>query len=77
MYIYVYYVLMYIYVYIYFSSCGSFSFLWGPYEHMRLVLSTAHLPFSAFYCLSVLATLYFALLVSDSHHSVRLVSCCF
>ncbi|XP_066276039.1 uncharacterized protein [Branchiostoma lanceolatum] len=40
---------------------GSFSLLWGPYNHMKHLLSSERLPFTTAYFGSMFATLYFAM----------------
>lgn len=45
---------------------GSFSFLWGPWEHMRHLFSRDRLPFTAVYVGTIIATLYCSLGVSDT-----------
>ncbi|XP_003387372.1 PREDICTED: protein transport protein SFT2-like [Amphimedon queenslandica] len=42
-------------------SLGSFSFLWGPWSHLKHLLSRDRLPFTAVYVGTIIATLYFAL----------------
>lgn len=41
--------------------CYSFSFLWGPWGHIKHLFSRDRLPFTAVYLLTIIATLYFAL----------------
>ena len=49
------------------SSCDhSFSFLWGPWEHIRHLLSRDRLPFTAVYLGTIVATLYCSVGVSDT-----------
>ena len=43
---------------------NSFSFLWGPWNHLKHLLSRDRLPFTAVYIVTVVLTLYFALGVS-------------
>jgi len=40
---------------------SSFALLWGPYNHLKHLLSAARLPFTATYFGSMIATMYFAL----------------
>ncbi|XP_065909352.1 uncharacterized protein [Dysidea avara] len=42
-------------------SLGSFSFLWGPWNHMMHLISLERLPFTIAYVLSLAATLWAAL----------------
>ena len=46
------------------GCCFSFSFLWGPWVHVKHLLSCARLPFTLCYLGTVLGTLYSALVVS-------------
>ncbi len=41
-------------------TLGSFSFLWGPYAHLRHLLGRERLPFTSAYLLTLFGTLYFA-----------------
>lgn len=43
-----------------FSNC-SFSFLWGPVNHLKHLFSSERLLFTSVYFVSLFATLYFAL----------------
>ena len=43
------------------SACCSFSLLWGPWAHLRHVLSRDRLPFTSVYVASLAATLYCSL----------------
>ncbi|XP_064386280.1 uncharacterized protein LOC135334849 [Halichondria panicea] len=42
-------------------SLGSFSFLWGPWEHVKHLLSVSRLPFTISYLTTIALTLYCAL----------------
>jgi hypothetical protein len=42
-------------------SLGSFSFLWGPWNHIKHLLSCERLPFTAAYLGSIAGTLFSAL----------------
>jgi len=42
-------------------SLSSFSFLWGPYNHLVHLLSKERLPFTIVYISSLALTLYFAM----------------
>lgn len=53
-------------------SLGSFSFLWGPWEHLKHLLSLSRLPFTAAYIISIIATLYFAMVV---HSTILTIPC--
>lgn len=53
-------------------SLGSFSFLWGPWEHIKHLLSLSRLPFTAAYIISIIATLYFALVM---HSTILTIPC--
>lgn len=44
----------------------SFSFLWGPWAHLRHLFSRERIPFTAVYAGTIVATLYCALAVSGS-----------
>nr|CAD7442463.1 unnamed protein product [Timema bartmani] len=48
-----------------FTIC-SFSFLWGPINHLKHLFSRERLPFTAAYFGSLVATLYFALSVQST-----------
>nr|CAD7266912.1 unnamed protein product [Timema shepardi]CAD7577503.1 unnamed protein product [Timema californicum] len=48
-----------------FTIC-SFSFLWGPINHLKHLFSRERLPFTAAYFGSLIATLYFALSVQST-----------
>ena len=47
-------------------TMGSFSFLWGPCSHFKHLLAKERLPFTAVYLGSLLATLYFALVLQST-----------
>lgn len=51
------------------SAC-SFSFLWGPVNHLRHLFSRDRLPFTAAYFGTLFATLYFALHVQSTPFTV-------
>lgn len=42
-------------------TLSSFSFLWGPYNHLVHLLSRERLPFTSIYVSSLILTLYFAM----------------
>jgi len=42
-------------------TLSSFSFLWGPYNHLVHLLSRERLPFTSIYLSSLILTLYFAM----------------
>lgn len=42
-------------------TLSSFSFLWGPYNHMVHLISKERLPFTVVYFSTLIATLYFAM----------------
>ena len=42
-------------------TLSSFSFLWGPYNHLVHLLSRDRLPFTTIYLSSLILTLYFAM----------------
>ncbi|XP_067003236.1 uncharacterized protein [Anabrus simplex] len=48
----------------------SFSFLWGPMNHLRHLFSRDRLPFTSVYIGTLLATLYFALSVQSTPFTV-------
>ncbi|PNF43182.1 hypothetical protein B7P43_G15676 [Cryptotermes secundus] len=52
------------------SIICSFSFLWGPVNHMRHLFSRDRLPFTAAYFGTLLSTLYFALHVQSTPWTV-------
>ena len=47
-------------------TMGSFSFLWGPCSHLKHLLAKERLPFTTVYLGSLLATLYFALVMQST-----------
>ena len=48
----------------------SFSFLWGPWNHLKHLLTLERLPFTAAYVLSIVGTLWAALWVSVHHREL-------
>lgn len=48
-------------------SLGSFSFLWGPWEHFKHLMSLSRLPFTVVYVATAVGTLYSALVL---HYTV-------
>ena len=42
-------------------TLGSFSFLWGPWNHIRHLFGRERLPFTLVYLGTLVSTLYFAL----------------
>lgn len=45
---------------------SSFSFLWGPLNHIKYLFSSGRLPFTSVYLGSLIATLYFALEIKST-----------
>ncbi|XP_002129097.2 uncharacterized protein LOC100183260 [Ciona intestinalis] len=45
---------------------NSFSFLWGPWNHMKHLMSKERLPFTFSYFISLFATLYFSMGMKSS-----------
>ncbi len=62
-------VLVFISMYLFYS----FSFLWGPWAHVKHLLSCGRLPFTICYLGTVIGTLYSALIVSNSGRPVKVV----
>ena len=55
---------LYICMFIFIFSIFSFSLLWGPYHHLKHLISVERLPFTVTYFGSMSATLYVAIFVS-------------
>lgn len=49
----------------------SFSFLWGPMNHIKHLFSVPRLPFTTAYIGTILATLYFSLWVNTCSNHIK------
>lgn len=55
----------------------SFSFLWGPWAHLKHLLSCSRLPFTVCYISTVVGTLYSALIVSSDYAVQTILTFCY